>query len=203
MLSQPFTNLLCGQLGTRLQWERWHRCPCTGQEGAARTDCPLCGGDGGTYDIPSAIFRAGVTGVSAKALENMRSRLGPTLIGDASISLPANAPAYGKVAVNDRFLSVDSMDPLEWVITPNTPLRLPTGAVVGEVFGLGPGGASLVPVTLPAPNALGQITVTRNVVVHMRAPRRFMVVTDLGKLRAWVAGLPQPFLLKQIDQTVR
>lgn len=203
MLAQPFTNLLSGQLGTRLQWERWHRCPCTGSEGAARQDCPLCAGDGGTYDAPSAIFRAGVTSVSAKALENMRSRLGPTLIGDASVSLPANSPAYRLVSANDRFLAVDSLDPLEWVITPNSPLRMPVGAVMGEVFGLGPSGASLVAVTLPAPGADGRIVVTRNVVVRMRAPRRFQVVTDLSKLRSWIPGLPQPFLLKQIDQTTR
>lgn len=203
MLAQPFTNLLSGQLGSRVQWERWHRCPCTGREGAARRDCPLCGGDGGTFDAPSTIFRAGLTGVSARALENMRSKLGPALVGDASISLPSNAPAYGLTAVNDRFLAVDSLDPLEWIITPNSPLRLPSGAQVLQVFSLGPGGSSLVPATLPAPGADGRIVVGQNVVVQMKAPRRFEVVTDLGKLRSWIPGLPQPFLLKQIDQTTR
>ena len=49
----------------------------------------------------------------------------------------------------------------------------------------------------------GRIVVAQNVVVRMKAPRRFTVVTDLGKLRSWVAGLPHPFLLKQIDMTVR
>lgn len=202
MLAQPFTNLLSGSLGTRLQWERWHRCPCTGAEGAARSDCPHCGGEGGTYDKPSAVFRAGVTGVSAKALENMRTRLGPALVGDASISLPANAPAYGLTSVNDRFLAVDSLDPLEWVIIPNTPVRLPSGAVVEAVLAYNQDG-TLPPTTLPSPGVDGRIAVARNVVVRMRAPRRFQVVTDLGKLRAWIPGLPQPFLLKQIDQTAR
>jgi len=133
----------------------------------------------------------------------MRTRMGPGLVGDASISLPANAPAYGLVSANDRFLVPDALDPLEWIITPNTPLLLPSGAQVGEVYGLGPGGSSLVPSTLPAPGADGRIVVTQNVVVRMKAPRRFMVVTDLGKLRSWVPGLPHPFLLKQIDMTVR
>lgn len=203
MFAQPFTNLLSGQLGSRLQWEKWHRCPCTGAEGAARQDCPLCAGEGGTFDPPSEIFRAGLTGVSAKALENMRTRLGPGLKGDASVSIPANAPAYGLVSANDRFLAVDAMDPLEWVITPNTPLLLPTGAVIVETLGLGPGGASLVSATLPSPGADGRITVTQNVVVRMRAPRRFRVVSDIGKLRSWIPGLPQPFLLEQVDMTVR
>ncbi len=203
MLAAPFTNVLSGSLGSRMQWEKWHRCPCTGAEGAARHDCPLCNGEGGTFDPPSAIFRAGLTGVSAKQLEALRTKLGPGLVGDASVSIPANAPAYGLVSSGDRFLAVDALDPIEWVLTPNTPVRLPSGAVVGQVFALGPQGASLVAATLPAPGSDGRVKVSQNLVVRMRAPRRFQVVADIGKLRSWITDLPQPFLLKQIDLTTR
>jgi hypothetical protein len=203
MIAAPYTNVLSGSLGTRLQWEKWHRCPCTGHEGAARRDCPICNGEGGIFDPPSAIFRAGLTGVSAKQLENLRTKLGPGLIGDASVSIPANAPAYGLVTGGDRFLAVDALDPFEWVLTPNTPVRLPSGAVAGSVFGLTTGGLALIPISLPAAGADGRIVVTQNTVIRMRAPRRFQVVADIGRLRSWIPGLPEPFLLKQIDLTTR
>ena len=203
MIAASFTNVLSGSLGSRLQWEKWHRCPCTGQEGAARRDCPLCNGEGGTFDPLSAIFRAGLTGVSAKQLDQLRTKLGPGLVGDASVSLPANSPAYGLVASGDRFLAVDALDPIEWVLTPNTPVRLPSGAVVNQVFALGPQGASLEAAALPAAGTDGRIVVSQNLAVRFNAPRRFQVVADMGKLRSWIPGLPEPFLLKQIDLTTR
>lgn len=153
------------------------------------------------WDSPSAPFRAGVTGVSAEDAGRMQTKFGGAAVGDATLSLPASAPCYGRTRPGDRFLLPDATEEVEWVLSRRSGVRLPMGAQVMSATALHLG--ALVPVALPAPDAAGRILVARTCTVLMRVPRHFEVVPDMGHLRSMQPGLPQRFALKRIDLSTR
>lgn len=196
-----FNNLLGTGLGTRVVWSQSHRCPCVDEDGAVDGACPVCLGLGLYWDPPSAPFRAGITGLSSEDAGRMRAKFGEAAVGDATLSLPANAPCYRQVRPGDRFLLPDATEQVEWVLSRRSPVRLPAGSQVLSAVAIN--GAAVVPVALPAPGPDGRISVARPCTVRMLVPRHFEVIPDLGHLRAWQAGLPQRFALKRIDLSTR
>jgi hypothetical protein len=203
MLMDPmaFDLLLSGDLGSLVRWSRAHRCPCTEDQGGASQTCPVCIGLGVFYDPPSDPFRCGVLGLSERDAGRMARKMGEAFSGDGQISIPPSAPFAGQVKPFDRFLVVDAMDTVEWVITKRAPVRLPVAAEIVSVYTLNSG--KVIQASLPDPGADGRIVVTKPYTVRMKVPRLFEVIEDAGHIRAWQSGLPQKFALKRIDVTVR
>lgn len=204
MIPEGFTELLNGPLSSRLVWESAHRCPCANREGQADQSCGICLGEGWYHDAPSQVFQAGLTGLSADALQALRQKLGQSVSGDAVLSLPVNAPAYDTAGAKHRFIAADAIDSLEWVISPGAPVRLPWGAKIITAWSRNAGKTALVRVAPPVV-ADGLVSVASTVVLRFRAPRRFEVVEQLAQVRSFSGGegLPKKFLLKLVDATVR
>ncbi len=205
MYGEDFEELLTGTLSSVLVWESAHLCPCVGTDGAADRACPVCLGLGRYYSPPSAQFRAGLVGLSARAMAAIQARFGPQTAGDATVSLPVSAPCWAGIREGDRLSALDAKDAVEWSLAAGDAIRLPYLAVVRgatqRVAGV------IVPVAPPIQDASRKITVTVPTVVAFTAPRRYEVVRDLSQVRAFTsegsAGLPKKILLKLIDGTVR
>ena len=201
MDTAAFDSLLAGDIGTRLRWMASHRCPCVLEGRGADPSCSVCDGLGNYWDSPSVPFRAGLLALSQQDLGRLQNKMGEGAVGDASLSLPSSAPCYGKVKVADRFLAVDAIDTVEWLLSPRAPVRLPVGAVVRSVLALSSG--KVVATTLPDADEYGRITVLKASTVAMLVPRLYEIVADAGRIRAWQTGMPQKFALQRIDVTTR
>lgn len=196
-----FDLMLSGEMGSRVRWARSHRCPCLDEGGGARQDCPVCLGKGIFWDAPAPSHRCGVIGLSERDIARMQRRLGDAFVGDAQISIPAGAPFWGQVKPFDRFMVVDAVDTVEWVITKQSPVRLPPGATILTAYTLTSG--RVIQAQLPSPDENGRIIVAKPYTVRMKVPRLFEVLEDAGHIRAWEPGLPQKFALKRIDISTR
>jgi hypothetical protein len=201
VIVQTFDALLSGRLGTRLSWERAHRCPCTEEFGGADVSCPVCLGKGRYWDTPSADFRAGVVSLTARALAAMQMQFGPGFVGDGTISLPSNCPAWFDVGEGDRFLSLDNQDSVEQVVGAGSVVKLPAGADVVSAYIRQ--GSTLQAVTPPTPDDQGRVTVARATVLALRVPRRYEVVRAIPQIRGWTPGLPKKVLVRMLDVSTR
>lgn len=201
MIAGSFDGLLTGSLSSRLAWESSTLCPCTTTEGAADRQCPVCRGQGRTYLAPSAPFRAGLVGLSAKQLEYQMNKFGPGLAGEAQLSLPSCAPCYGTLQPKDRIIALDALETREWTILPAVPLRLPSMAII--LSARVRSGAQVVEVPRPVPAADGLVTVAVPTVIRFEAPRRYEVLPDAGQVRAFTSGMPRKHMLKLVDFSVR
>ena len=204
MIGSSFESLLTGSMASEMVWERAHRCPCTLTSGEVNRKCKVCGGEGWIWDAPSAPFRLGLVNLTAKALAAIQQRFGPGMVGDATLSIPFSAPCWADAGERDRFLATKAMDRVEWTITPGTTIRLPMGSQDITARVISPDGASIVPVTSPAPDAAGRVNVAVSTVLTFRAPRRYEVMRDLSQARVFGDGrLPKKLLVKFIDWNVR
>ncbi len=201
MDAASYDQLLTGPLSARLTWEASHRCGCVQPDGAGDRACPVCSGKGRYWDPPTAPFRAGLVGLTAKALEALRQTMGPGTTGDAILSVPVSAPCHALLRSGDRLLALDALDALEWVVMPASPVLLPAGAAVQTAKVRSPTGMVAVPI--PGLDARGRVAVAVPTVLAFQAPRRFEVVGDAGQVRAFGPGLPRKVLLKLIDWTQR
>ncbi|HWQ07945.1 MAG TPA: hypothetical protein VN436_02520, partial [Holophaga sp.] len=154
-----FDLMLSGDLGSLVRWARSHRCPCLDEGGGASQDCLVCLGKGVFWDSPAPAYRCGVLGLSERDVARMQRRLGDSFVGDAQISIPPSAPFWGQVKPYDRILVVDAIDTVEWVITKQSPVRLPVGATIVTAYTLTSG--RVVQAALPAPDANGRIIVAK------------------------------------------
>ncbi len=200
MIPEAFDSLLTGTLGTRLCWQKAHRCPCTDEYGQSDRECPICLGRGRYWDTPSDEFRAGVVGLTGRALESMQLRFGPGVTGDGTISLPSTSPAYADVGEGDRFSNLDAFDTLEWTLAKGTLVLLPVGADIVGAYIRSSGQLHAVPPPVPSDD---RVSVAVTTVITMLAPRRYEVVKAIPQTRNWVPGLPKKVLVQMLDLSTR
>ena len=186
-------------LGSRLVWSPARRCICFDTDGGTYLSCPICLGEAFVWSEWSKEFRAGVLGLTAKQIESMAQRLGPGMIGDASISLPPSAPAYPSVTQHDRFVALDATDIFEWSILAGTTVRLPLMANILEARVRSADKLSMVRGPVPVPDTNGQFTVAVPTVLRVNAPRQFEVLPDASQVRAIMPGLPRKVAVKLVD----
>jgi hypothetical protein len=200
-----FTDLLTGGLSTVLRWQRGHRCPCLDDNGGVNPECAACGGWGTLYDEWSDEFRAGVTSVTAKAMENIIQRWGPGMKGAATLSLPYGSAPYADIGPDDRLVVVDDSirDTVEWSLTAGHAVALCPGTEIVSAHVLNSTKTSRVAVPVPTVDADGRITVTISTVVMLRIPRRFEVSADLPQVRGWAVGLPKKVTVRLVDVSAR
>lgn len=202
MRGSDFAPLYQGLLSARLVWEASHPCPCSGPDGVLEEVCPICEGRGVYHDPPSAPFRGGLISLSARALEAISQRFGPGVVGDATASLPENAPCWASIGAGDRLAALDAQDTLSWQLVPNRLLHLPFGAVPVSATIRDQQGV-LREIPPPLPDTRGRVGVAAPTVLRFVAPRRFEVVRDLSQVRAFGTGLPKKVLLRLLDVSVR
>lgn len=203
MEASGFDDLLTGDLSTELTWEASSRCPCLDADGRSDPTCVICGGDGTYYAEHSLGFQAGVVSVTARMLEKIQQRFGPGAVGDATVSLPSNAPCYEAIKSDDRFLLPNNFDNLEWTLIPGVLIKLPLGAEIITAKARSTDKTEIVTVPAPEPDANGRVSTTYPLVMSMLVPRRLQVVTDISQLRSWAEGLPKRILVKLVDWSVR
>jgi len=189
--------------GSRLLWAQARRCVCFDLDGGTNIACPICSGSAYVWEDWSDEFRAGMVGLSGRAIDNLSQRFGPGMVGDATISLPQSAPPYSSATQRDRFVALDALDIFEWSLIPGVAVKMPVNGVLLEARVIATSGLSMVRVPVPQPDANERISVTTQTVVRLQAPRRFEVVTDLSQVRAIMPGLPRKVLVKLIDVSVR
>ena len=189
--------------GSRLRWAQARRCACLDPDGGNNISCPVCSGAGYIWDVWSHIFRAGVTGLSGRQIENLSQRLGPAAVGDATISLPHSCPPYHTVTQRDRFVALDATDTTEWSLVPGVVVTLPYMAVLTEARTMSTDGLSIIPAPVPVADANSRISVTQTTVVRVKAPRRYEVISDLTQTRAIMPKLPRKLMVKQVDLSLR
>lgn len=203
MDASAFDDILTSDLGTLVQWSASHRCPCAQSDGGVDSACPLCHGEAVLYDAFSSSFRIGLTGMSAKALEHMKQRFGPGIVGDSMLSIPSTAPCYSGISPNDRFKVVDAVDIQEWNLVPGPKVKLPSGSVVISCLARNNAGTALVAVTTPTPDGDGRISAAVSMTIRFSAPRLLEVVQGASQLRSWQPGMPKKLVAKLVDVSVR
>jgi hypothetical protein len=197
-----FAPLYEGPLSARLVWEASLPCPCASFDGAVDEACPVCGGRGVRYAPPSEPFRAALLGLTARALEALSQRFGPGLVGDATASLPSNAPAWEGIRSGDRLTAIDAVDVQAWQVSPGRSVRLPVEAVPLSAE-IRDGSGAIQAVAFPTPDANGRISVAVSTVLRFKASRRFEVVRDVTQVRAFGVRLPKKLLVRLLDESVR
>lgn len=189
--------------GSRLSWSSARRCVCFGQDGGNSISCPICSGEGYVWSEWSEEFRAGMTSLTGRQIENLSQRWGPGMVGDATISLPPSSPPYCVATPRDRFVALDALDTFEWSLVAGVQVRVPLNAVFAEARAKSNDGLSIVRVPVPIPDANGRIQVSVSTVVRITAPRRYEVVQDATQIRAIMPGLPRRVMVKLVDVSLR
>ena len=205
MFAEPFEQLLTGTLSSLLVWEQSRLCPCTNADGAAERTCPVCAGRGRYFEPPSDPFRAGLVGLSARALEAFAARFGPGVVGESMLSIPASAYCYDRIGEGDRITALDAVEKREWSLPAGATRRLPFGGTIISAACRVSGKVVLVPT--PTPTDAGDFTVAAPTRIEIQAPSRFEVTKELAQLRAFISegstGLPKKLGAKRLDWTVR
>lgn len=201
MDADAFEELVTGDLGSWLYWERSSKCPCVDVDGRADQACGVCAGLGRFYEEPVGPFRAGLVGQDARAF--MRAS-GPGVVGDAKLILPPSAPCYREVGTGDRFIPTDpdDLEEVEWVLRPGRAIKVPSRSSITRAFIRNSTKDGLQEVVV-APGPGGMLQVVVPTTVFFRMPRRYEVVAGGTHVRSFGEGLPRTVQLVRVDFSVR
>lgn len=139
-LSSRRFNRLLNQVGQDFAWRRSYACPCLNpNSGAAKPNCPLCGGKGRAWE-QAVSGKAGIVG--RDQMKNF-AVFGMWDAGDIMLSIPSDSPLYA-IGQFDRVMAINRSEPfsLNLVRGNNDLIRFPILSVE-RVFWLDPTGQAV------------------------------------------------------------
>ncbi|ATI15634.1 hypothetical protein [Bordetella phage vB_BbrM_PHB04] len=99
-------NAHLNHMGQKFLWRKAFRCPCVNpHSGAARLDCPQCGGKSWLWVAP----KPAVAGVASQQIQLRWAQFGLWQDGDMVVSIPENSPMY-EMGQFDRVVMLNSTD---------------------------------------------------------------------------------------------
>ena len=107
MLSPARFNGMLNRMGQNISWSRAHDCPCRDpNSGAARYDCPICGGKGVHWESS----KTGKAAIAGQKVQENWAKFGQYENGDQVMSIPSDSILY-EMGQFDRMVMLNSSAP--------------------------------------------------------------------------------------------